>query len=258
MFKRIKEYISENTGILIRLDDIAENMNWHLMEKSEDLFDKYKIKPVLGVIPNNKDGELLSYPKKNDFWDKVRGWQNKGWKISMHGLTHVYDKDTKRNDYFRHGGRSEFCGHSLDTQIERIKEGLNIFKKEGIKIETFFAPNHTYDKNTFNALKKFGINEVIDGYGLMPYKEMEIKFIPQLFYKVYALPFGIQATQIHLNYWKDKDFLDFESFIRKNKNNFICYEDALKKINNGIHYRFLNGLTKTILRSKRAILNFKS
>ena len=127
-----------------------------------------------------------------------------------------------------------------------------------IVLETFFAPNHTYDKNTFNALKKFGINEVIDGYGLMPYKEMEIKFIPQLFYKVYALPFGIQATQIHLNYWKDKDFQDFESFIRKNQNNFICYEDALKKINNGIHYRFLNGLTKTILKSKRAILNFKS
>ena len=88
------------------------------------------------------------------------------------------------------------------------------FKKERIVIETFFAPNHTYDKNTFNALKKFGINEVIDGYGLMPYKEMEIKFIPQLFYKVYALPFGIQATQIHLNYWKDKDFQDFENFIR--------------------------------------------
>ena len=64
MFNRIKEYISENTGILIRLDDIAENMNWDLMEKSEVLFDKYKIKPVLGVIPNNKDSELLSYPKK--------------------------------------------------------------------------------------------------------------------------------------------------------------------------------------------------
>ena len=31
-----------------------------------------------------------------------------------------------------------------------------------------------------------------------------------------------------------------------------------KKINNGIHYRFLNRLTKTILKSKRAILNFKS
>ena len=64
MFNRIKEYISENTGILIRLDDIAENMNWDLMEKSEVLFDKYKIKPVLGVIPNNKDSEFYPIQKK--------------------------------------------------------------------------------------------------------------------------------------------------------------------------------------------------
>ena len=27
--------------ILIRFDDIAENMNWHLMDKCEKLFDKY-------------------------------------------------------------------------------------------------------------------------------------------------------------------------------------------------------------------------
>ena len=64
MLSKIKNYIKKNTGILIRLDDIAENMNWDLMNKSELLFEKYKIKPVLGVIPNNKDNELLSYPKK--------------------------------------------------------------------------------------------------------------------------------------------------------------------------------------------------
>ena len=40
MLKKIKKYIKDNTGILIRLDDIAENMNWDLMKKSEVLFDK--------------------------------------------------------------------------------------------------------------------------------------------------------------------------------------------------------------------------
>ena len=39
-------------------------------------------------------------------------------------------------------------------------------------------------------LKILGINEIIDGYGLMPYTENQIKFIPQLFYKFFALPFG--------------------------------------------------------------------
>ena len=64
MFNNIKNYISGNTGFLIRLDDIAENMNWDLMDKTTELFDKFKIKPVLGIIPNNNDPELLLYPKK--------------------------------------------------------------------------------------------------------------------------------------------------------------------------------------------------
>jgi len=257
MFARIKKYISDNTGILIRLDDIAENMNWDLMEKSEILFDKYKIKPVLGVIPNNQDRELLSYPKKNNFWDIVRAWKDKGWEIAMHGLTHVYDKDTQKKDYFRYGGRSEFCGHSLEVQTDRIKKGLKKFSEEKIEIKSFFAPNHTYDKNTFNALKNSGINEVIDGYGLMPYKEKEIKFIPQLFYKIYALPFGIQSTQIHLNYWNQKDLDNFEIFVKKNQNNLITYEGAIKKINNNIQYKLINEFTKILLRTRRA-LNPKS
>ncbi len=257
MFARIKNYISDKTKILIRLDDIAENMNWDLMEKSELLFDKYKIKPVLGVIPNNQDKELLVYPKKNDFWDQVRSWKNKGWKIAMHGLTHVYDKDTEKKDFFGYGGRSEFCGHSLEIQTEKIRKGLKKFKEENIEIKSFFAPNHTYDLNTFNALKNSGINEVIDGYGLMPYLENDIKFIPQLFYKVYALPFGIQSTQIHLNYWSQIDFDNFENFVKKNQNNFITYEEAIKKVNNRIQYKFINKITKILLKTKR-ILNFKS
>ena len=243
----------KNTGILIRLDDIAENMNWDLMEKSELLFEEYGIKPILGVIPNNKDNELLSYSKKNNFWEQVRNWRDKGWEIAMHGYTHVYDKICKNEDYFNYGGGSEFCGHTLETQISRIKNGLQKFKNEKIKIRSFFAPNHTYDKNTFIALKNFRINEVIDGYGLMPYIENDIKFIPQLFYKVFLFPFGIQTTQIHLNYWKQKDFDDFERFIKKNSNKIITYDQALAKINNNFFYKLINILTKIILKIKRTI-----
>ena len=243
----------KNTGILIRLDDIAENMNWDLMEKSELLFEEYGIKPILGVIPNNKDNELLSYSKKNNFWEQVRNWRDKGWEIAMHGYTHVYDKICKNEDYFNYGGGSEFCGHTLETQISRIKNGLQKFKNEKIKIRSFFAPNHTYDKNTFIALKNFRINEVIDGYGLMPYIENDIKFIPQLFYKVFALPFGIQTLQIHLNYWEQKDFDNFEKFIKKHSNKIITYDQAIAKTNNSFFYKFINTSTKIILRTKRAI-----
>ena len=253
MFSKIKNYITENTGILIRLDDIAENMNWDLMKKSELLFEKYQIKPVLGVIPNNKDNDLLSYPKKNDFWEKVREWKDKGWEISMHGSTHVYDTNSKNKDYFGYGGGSEFCEHSLEIQMLKLKDGLKKFSDEKIRIRSFFAPNHTYDINTFKALKESGINNIIDGYGLIPYTEKKLNFIPQLFYKEIMLPFGIQATQIHLNYWKEKDFNKFEGFINKNHNKIISFENALERINNGLFSKSINFFIKSSLKFLRLI-----
>ena len=252
MFNFIKKYISENTGILIRLDDIAENMNWPLMKRCELLFDKYNIKPLLGVVSNNQDPELLSYKKNNNFWNQIRSWKEKNWEISMHGFTHVYDKETNKKDFFNYGGGSEFFGHSYDEQFKRIKKSLEIFKKENIEIRSFFAPNHTYDQNTFFALKENNITNIIDGYGLMPFKKYELNFIPQLFYKEILLPFGIQSTQIHLNYWKEADFINFEKFIIKNKSKIISYDQAIKKVNNSFFYKSINWLLEKTLKIIRS------
>ena len=40
MFNAIKKNISKYTGLLIRIDDVAENMNWKLMNRCELLFDE--------------------------------------------------------------------------------------------------------------------------------------------------------------------------------------------------------------------------
>ena len=149
---------------------------------------------------------------------------------------------------------SEFYGHSLEAQTLKIKNGLKKFQEKNIKIKCFFAPNHTYDKNTLLALKNSGINIVLDGYGLMPYRENDIKFIPQLFYKLYALPFGIQSTQIHLNYCGKKDFENFENFVNKYSRKIITFEEAVKKVNNNIFYILTNFLTKKMLQTIRAII----
>ena len=124
----------------------------------------------------------------------------------MHGFSHLYDRDTEKKDFFGYGGKSEFFGHTYNEQISKIKKGLQIFKEKEITIDTFFAPNHTYDLNTFEAIKDSGISRVIDGYGLAPFEMKDIKFLPQLFYKLYMLPYGIQSTQIHINYWNEKDY----------------------------------------------------
>jgi len=111
--------------------------------------------------------------------------------------------------------------------------------------------NQIYDANTFIALKDCGIHQVIDGYGLMPYIENEISFIPQLFEKILILPFGVQSTKLHLHSWKKQDFINFEIFIKKNSNKVITYDEALKKINNNLFYKVIRFFTKKILKLKR-------
>ena len=254
MISNIKQYLKKNTGFLLRFDDIAENMDWKNFNQVELILDKHNIKPVLGIIPMNKDPELLSYPKtQENFWDQVRKWRNKDWEIAMHGTYHVYDNFCKTTeDYLGYGGNTEFVGHSLDLQIKKIEIGLQKFKDENISPRCFFAPNHTFDMNTLVALKKFGILEILDGYGLAPYEKHNIKFIPQLFYKTFTLPFGIQSFQIHLNYLSKSELDDFINFIEINCNNFLSYDEVLAKINNNIYYSAIRVLVEKLLKLKRA------
>ena len=86
---------------------------------------------------------------------------------------------------------------------------------------------------------------------MLPYKKNGLNFIPQLFYKVIFLPFGIQSTQIHLNYWKEEDYKKFEDFIIQNHDKVISFDQALKKINNNFFYLSVNFLIKILLQTLR-------
>ncbi len=253
MINFFKNKINKYTGILIRLDDIAENMNWELMDKCEILFDKYNIKPLLGVIPNNQDPELLKYPKNERFWEKVSQWKKKEWEITMHGYSHLYTQKSDKKDIFNYGGNSEFYGLNYHEQLDKIKNGIIEFEKRGIQIRSFFAPNHIYDEITLRALKDCNINIVIDGYGLFPFFKNGILFIPQLFYREILLPFGIQSTQIHLNYWSQTDFNQFEQFIKKNADKILHLDYILNLEKPNLIKNTINYTLEKTIKTIRAI-----
>ena len=252
MLNSIKKITSKYTGLLLRMDDISENMNWSLMDKCEKLFDKYKIKPLLGIIPINKDPELLKYPYNSKFWERVTDWKNKGWEITMHGFNHLYtQKSNNKKDIFNYGGNSEFYGLKYSEQLSKIQSGLSEFSKRNIKVRSFFAPNHIYDKNTLKALKESGIKIIIDGYGLFPYFKDQILFVPQLFYKEIILPFGIQSTQMHINYWKEKDFVNFENLINKIYKKVITLDYIINISNPSIMQSVVNYSVEKTLKTIR-------
>ena len=251
MFNSIKKITSKYTGLLIRMDDISENMNWALMDKCEKLFDKFKIKPLLGIIPINKDPELLKFPKNDRFWERVENWKNKGWEITMHGCNHLYTQKSDKNDIFNYGGNSEFYGLDYSMQLNKIKTGLEEFKKREIKVRSFFAPNHIYDSNTLKALKDSDIKIIIDGYGLFPYYKNEILFIPQLFYKEIFLPFGIQSTQMHINEWNDEAYKNFEIFVKKNYSKILNLNNIIEVTNPNSLQNLTNYLIEKTLKTVR-------
>ena len=47
------------------------------------------------------------------------------------------------------------------------------------------------------------------------------------------LPFGIQSTQIHLNYWKEEDFKNFEKFLRRHQKKIVSFDNILNKVKSG-------------------------
>ena len=44
--------------IAVRLDDITPDMDWERFLAVKKLLDRYKIKPLIGVIPDNRDENI--------------------------------------------------------------------------------------------------------------------------------------------------------------------------------------------------------
>ena len=224
-----------SSKIIFRIDDVAHNMEWKSFFKVINLLNKYKIKPILGVIPNNRDKEFKKYSRcKFNFWKKMFYFQKSGYEIAMHGYQHIYSS-ISHNDYLNHGGNTEFSGYPYKNQLHKLISAKKIFNKNKIKVETFFAPNHTFDNNTISALNDINIKNVIDGYGIAPYSYKNLTFFPQLFYNLKTFPFGFQTVQLHTNYFKNKDFIFLKNFLENNKNKIFNFSDVK---NNNIKFNF--------------------
>lgn len=205
---------------LMRLDDASEYMDAKKWDKMESLLDRYGIKPIVGVIPNNKDPDMVGvYPKMDDFWEKVHSWKEKGWAIALHGCNHVFE--TNEGGINPVNKRSEFAGVPLEKQKEKIRNGYRIFRQHNIAPEIFFAPAHTFDENTLVALKEeTDIRIISDTIANDIYFKNEFYFVPQQSGWARRLPFRTVTFCYHPNVMNDHSFIQLENFLKQHKNEF--------------------------------------
>lgn len=54
----------------LRLDDACPQMNAEKWAGVERILDKYKVRPIVGVIPENRDPDFVAVADEN-FWEKA-------------------------------------------------------------------------------------------------------------------------------------------------------------------------------------------
>lgn len=198
---------------LIRFDDICPTMNWDLWAVIEEILDEFCVKPIVAIVPNNKDPELQVSSPRADFWERARQWKEKGWAIGLHGYEHRYVTDNP--GILALNNRSEFAGLAKSDQHAKISLALKIFARECVLPDIWVAPSHSFDWTTLTVLKELGVGAVSDGLMAFPYRDFAgVFWVPQQLWRFRRTPPGVWTVCFHHNKWSQSRLANFRRDVR--------------------------------------------
>lgn len=201
---------------LLRFDDICPTMNWDVWHHIERFMVANNIRPILSVVPDNRDPQLIVNPPVGDFWPRVREWQARGWSIGLHGYQHVYVN--KSAGIMRITSQSEFASVAPERQAHKLKAALQIFADENVRAECWVAPSHSFDATTVALLAEMGVDTISDGHWRWPHvDDFGLMWIPQQLWRwIRPRGPGVWTVCYHHNTWTDEDVRVFEQNIGSN------------------------------------------
>src|SRR5579871_5428863 len=116
-------------GFILRFDDLCPTLNWSIWNPIEEFLVEAGVKPILAVIPDNRDKSLVHSSPCENFWDRVQSWQKRGWTIGMYGRVE----------------RSEFAGLPSEVQEIKLRNAIRIFHQREVNPQVWVAPGHSFD-----------------------------------------------------------------------------------------------------------------
>lgn len=199
---------------LIRLDDACHTQSRARWGRIEDLLDRHAIRPIVAVTPDNQDPKLAPDSRDEQFWDKVRSWQARGWTVAMHGHTHVM-RPTQAKLLVPFYERSEFAGLSTEAQAEKIDTAWRLFLDERVTPQVWVAPAHSFDVKTLDAVRSCtSIRVVSDGIACDTYRSHGFSWVPQQLWGLSERSFGLWTVCLHPNTMDDRAIDQFDAQIR--------------------------------------------
>lgn len=185
---------------------------------------RHGIRPLIAVVPDNRDQELVREPADPDFWEHMRKLQAEGWTLGLHGFQHLCD--ARGWGLVPLHDRNEFVGLPEPEQRDKLERGLAMLRAHGLEPTVWVAPRHGFDATTLRVLKSLGIGIVSDGLGVFPFEQEGMWWLPQQLWSAETRAEGLWTVLIHTNTQKDSEFARLEQFLETHACDVITVEQA--------------------------------
>lgn len=211
---------------LLRLDDLCPTMDRARWSWFAELIARYELKPILAVVPENRDPELVRNEPDTDFWNKMRLLELAGATIGLHGLRHQCRSRGK--SLVPMHGQSEFAGMAYAVQKEWIGAGLQILRNHWLDPRLWVAPRHGFDAETCRALEDNGIKIVSDGWARQPFRRHDLIWIPQQLWGPAEKETGVWTICMHPNMASEEEVDNLRRFLDAHGARFTGVSEVLR------------------------------
>ncbi len=210
---------------LLRCDDLCPTVSSARWQSLAGLIREFGLRPILAVVPENRDAELEQSPADPGFWAGMREMETAGAAIALHGYRHLCA--SQERSLIGLTRASEFAGVDEATQRLWIREGLRILRAHGLHPRLWVAPRHGFDRNTLRALRAEGIELVSDGLAREPFVREGMTWIPQQLWGPVEKTKGLWTIAIHPNTARDEDLAALREFICAHAAQFTSVDRVL-------------------------------
>jgi len=203
---------------LLRFDDLCPTMSRARWERFLPLIRRFRLCPILAVVPENCDPDLELDAPDAGFWDEMRELEAAGATIGLHGFRHVCA--TRGRSLIPLHDETEFAGLPEETQRQWIQAALAKLRAEGLQPTIWVGPRHGLDLATLQALRSEGMDVISDGFAPEPFQEHGVTWVPQQLWAPVAKKSGVWTICLHANSATDKQVRTLELFVEQFAANF--------------------------------------
>jgi predicted deacetylase len=214
---------------LLRFDDLCPTMNKAAWERFVPLLQRYELKPILAVIPDNQDAQFQVEEPDPQFWQEMRSLEETGATIGLHGYQHLCNS---RGRIMSPGlvpfhRETEFAGVPRETQGAWIREGLGILRANGLQPRMWVAPRHGFDRVTLDVLREEGMELISDGLATRPFRWRGMTWIPQQLWGPADKASGLWTICVHADTASNEAVSELELFLHEHASRFTSVDKVL-------------------------------